>query len=65
MKIYRLTKEGKRVARIPGSGRDVILDHIYEFKTATRDELEAIDKDARSKLRGYIHKGYVEELNGV
>ena len=65
MKIYRLTKEGRRVTRVPGPGRSGILDHLYEFKTATRDELLAIDSNARGKLVEYVKKGYVEELDGV
>lgn len=64
MKIYRLTKEGKRVARVPGPNRETVLDHLYTFKTATDEELEAIDKDAKTKLREYRRKGYVEELLG-
>jgi len=64
MKIYRLTKEGKRAARIPGPNRDAVLDHIYEFKTASLDELLVVDKEARSKLNEYQRKGYVEELTG-
>ena len=62
MKIYRLTREGKRFARIPGPNRDVILDHLYEFKTATFDELLAIDRDARGKIRDYKRAGYIEEI---
>lgn len=64
MKIYRLTKEGKRVAKIPSPDREEILDHLYEFKTATRDELFAIDGGARGKLTTFVKKGYVEELTG-
>ena len=62
MKIYRLTREGKRFVRIPSADRVDLLDHIYEFKTATIDELIAIDKDARDILRKY--KSYVEVLDG-
>jgi len=62
MKIYRLTKEGKRKVKVPGPNRDEILDHLYEFKTATLDELLAIDKGAREKVSGYKKSGYVEEL---
>ena len=64
MKIYKLTREGKRIAKIPSPNRDEVLDHLYEFKTATRDELLAIDGDARSKLARYVKNGYVEEING-
>lgn len=64
MKIYNLTREGKKIVRIPSPSREVVLDHLYEFKTATRDELLAIDSDARNKLRTFISKGYVEEING-
>lgn len=65
MKIYKLTREGRRIAKIPGPNRDAVLDHIYEFKTATFDELLIVDKDARNKLREYKSKGYVEELDGT
>lgn len=65
MKIYRLTKEGKRLVKIPRPKRDDLLDHLYEFKTSTLDELIAIDKDARSKLSKYIKAGYVEEITNV
>lgn len=64
MKVYRLTQEGKRVARVPNPNRCPVLDHLYEFKTASRDELLALSRDARSKLSEYARKGYVEELNG-
>ena len=64
MKIYKLTKEGRRVVKVPSPDREVILDHLYEFKTATRDELLAIDGGASTKLSTFTRKGYVEELNG-
>ena len=64
MKTYRLTSEGKRLVRVPRSGREEILDHLYEFKTATFDELLAIDKDARRKLAEWERRGYVEVLGG-
>ena len=62
MRVYRLTKEGKRLARIPRPERDPILDHLYEFKTSTLEELTAISEDARTKLAKYTKLGYVEEL---
>jgi len=65
MKIYRLTKEGKRVAKVPGPNRDEILDYLYEWKTATLDELLIVDKGAKDRLREFTRKGYAEELDGV
>ena len=64
MKIYRLTKEGKRVAKIPGPNRDGILDQLYEFKTCTEEELLVVSKDARERIRDYRRKGYIEEISG-
>jgi len=63
MRIYRLTKEGKRFVRIPRPDRDDVLDHLYEFKTATEDELVAIDSEAKSKLSRLAKAGYVEEIS--
>lgn len=62
-RIYRLTREGKKLVRVPGPEREPILDHLYEFRTASLDELLALDKEARDKLRLFISKGLVEEFN--
>lgn len=62
-RIYRLTREGKKLVRVPGPEREPILDHLYEFRTASFDELLALDKEARDKLRLFISKGLVEEFN--
>ena len=62
MRIYELTKEGKRSVKIPRPVREEILDHLYQFKTATSDELAAIDPDASSKLRRFKKLGYVREV---
>ena len=62
-RIYRLTREGKKLVRVPGPEREPILDHLYEFRTASLDELLALDKEARDKLRLFIGKGIVEEFN--
>ena len=63
IRIYRLTREGKKLVRVPGPEREPILDHLYEFRTASFDELLALDKEARDKLRLFISKGLVEEFN--
>lgn len=62
MKIYRLTGEGRRRVKVPGQSREPILDHLYEFKTSTHDELLALDGDARSKLRGFVSDRLVMEV---
>jgi len=62
LRIYKLTREGRRKVKIPADGREPILDHLYEFKTATRDELVTMDKDANYKLREFIHAGLVMEV---
>lgn len=64
MKQYRLTKLGKRYVKVPGPNRESVLDHLYEFKVATLDELKAIDTDAPTKLREFVKAGFVEELGG-
>jgi len=48
--------------KIPRPVREEILDHLYQFKTATSDELATIDPDARSKLRRFKQLGYVREV---
>lgn len=62
MKIYKLTKEGRRVAKIPGPDRTEVLDYLYVNKTASDEELLSLDKEARSKLREFLRRGYVEEI---
>lgn len=51
--------------KIPRPAREEILDHLYQFKTATSDELVAIDPDAVDKLRRFKRAGYVEVLDGL
>jgi len=60
VRIFKLTPEGRRKLKIPSQRREPVLDYLYDNNTATLDELEAIDKDARAKLRQ--HKGLVEEI---
>lgn len=62
MKIYKLTGEGKKWVRVPGQVREEILDHLYEFQTARREELVTIDKDAISKLAKFQREGLVMEV---
>lgn len=62
-KIFRLTREGKKFVRVPLAERSFLLDHLYEFKTASLDELTTIDKEAREKLQAYKRSGYVEEIS--
>jgi len=62
MQIYKLTGEGRRSVRVPNQVREEILDHLYEFKTARREELIAIDKDAISKLAKFKREGLVMEV---
>lgn len=62
MKIYKLTGEGRKRVKIPAQQREEILDHLYENKTATRDELLAIDKDASRKLRQFSKEHLIMEV---
>lgn len=64
MKAYRLTDLGKKAAKTPSMDRDVLLDHLYENTTASLDELVALDRDARVKLRGLVKSGLVEVVGG-
>ncbi len=63
MKVYKLTKEGRKFVKIPTPKREEVLDHLYEFSTATSDELQAIDPEAKGKLYKFKKAGYVEEIN--
>ena len=66
MKIYRLTREGKKFVRVPRQNREEILDYLYQYKTAPLDELLTVDKNANSKLRTFERKlGYVEAIDGI
>ena len=62
MKIYKLTGEGRKRVKVPTQQREGILDFLYENKTATRDELLAIGKDASSKLRQFSREHLVMEV---
>lgn len=62
-KVYKLTGEGKRVAKIPSGSREPILDHLHEFKTATQDDLLAIEDNARSKLRDFVSRRLITEVS--
>lgn len=62
MKIYKLTGEGRKRVKVPSNAREEILDYLYEYKTATRDELLLIDKDASEKLSEYKREYLVEEI---
>jgi len=59
---YRITKTGKKFAQVPSASREPIIDHLYEFKVASKDELLALSKDGRVTLREYLAKDYVEEV---
>jgi len=65
VRVYALTKEGKKVARSASAGREEILDRLYPNRTAPFDELLKLDKDARTKIRLFVRKGLVEEVNGI
>lgn len=65
MKVYALTREGKKVARSPSGDREEILDRLYPNKTAPLDELIKLDKDARTKIRAFVRGGLLEEVNGI
>lgn len=65
MRVYALTREGKKAARATNQGREEILDRLYPDKTAPYDELVQLDKDARSKIRAFVRKGLLEEVNGI
>jgi hypothetical protein len=62
MQIYKLTGEGKKWVKIPGQYREEILDHLYEFGTARREELLALDKEALTKLAKFKREGLVMEV---
>jgi len=63
MRIYRLSRAGKKIVRIPSPDRCPVLDFLYEHPTASLEELENVNKDARSKLRDYLKRGIVEEFS--
>ena len=60
MKVYKLTIEGRKKVKVMSRDREPVLDHLYENKTATLEELETIDKEARTVLRKY--KSWVVEV---
>lgn len=62
LKVYRLTGEGRKRVKVPSRLREPILDHLHEFKTATRDELLAIEDSGRSKLRDFVGNGLIMEV---
>jgi hypothetical protein len=61
MRLYQLTREGRKVAKLPTHAREPILDFLYENKTATVETLKAVSGlDVHSELRRL--RGYVEEV---
>ena len=64
MRLYQLTKLGRKQAKLPTHTREPILDFLYENKTANLDTLKAISgQDVHSELRRL--RGYVEEVPNV
>lgn len=63
MKIYALTREGRRVAKTTSQAREEILDRLYPNRTAPYDELLQLDKDARLKIKLFVGKGLMEEVD--
>ena len=68
LRIYKLTREGRRIVKVPGQERNPILDYLHEdgghSQTATSDELALIvGKDKfQTEIRTLIGKGYVMEV---
>lgn len=64
MKVFGLTDLGRRVARTKtgNSGEMRVMQYLYENRTATDSELDAVTGDARFICIRLKRRGLVREL---